>query len=200
MVIKLKAGSLPAPVEIVSNTVVGPSLGADSISRSQTAGIVGLALVSIYMLFVYRMAGLVADIALAFYLFLLLGVLKFLGATLTLPGIAGIILTIGMAVDANVIIFERIREQLRLGDTFLSGIRTGFSKAIVAILDSNVTTLLAAALLFWLGTGTIKGFALTLSIGILVSMFTAIFVTQFLIEGLASVKGIPRKWLFKEGA
>jgi len=197
LVIKLKAGSLPVPVEIISNKIVGPTLGQDSIERSKKAGLIGLALVCLYMLFFYRLAGLIATFALVFYLLLTLSVLKLFDATLTLPGIAGIILTVGMAVDANVIIFERIKDELRSDNSLLSGIRAGFSKGFVAILDSNVTTLLAAVVLFWLGTGTIKGFAVTLSIGILVSMFTAIFVTQMLLNAIVTTANCKEKFLFR---
>lgn len=182
LVIKLKAGSLPVPVEIVSNTIVGPTLGKDSIEKSRKAGIIGLGIVCAYMLVAYRISGIIAAVALILYLLVLIATLKTLGATLTLPGIAGIILTIGMAVDANVIIFERIKEQLRVGDTIRSAIKTGFAKALVAIIDANITTLIAAIVLFWIGTGSIKGFALTLSIGILVSMFSALFITKLLLE------------------
>ena len=200
LVIKLKAGSLPVPVEIVSNRIVGPTLGRDSIEKSKVAGIIGLVIVSIYMLLFYRISGLVANAGLCVYLLLVMALLRTFDATLTLPGIAGIILTLGMAVDANVIIFERVKEELRLGETLLSAINEGYSKAFVAILDSNITTMIAAIVLFWLGTGTIKGFAVTLSIGILVSMFSAIFVTKLLLTAVARLKSVNAKWLLGVGS
>lgn len=196
LVIKLKAGSLPVPVEIVSNRIVGPTLGKDSIEKSKVAGMIGLVIVSVYMLLFYRLSGLVANGALCVYLLLVMSLLKVFDATLTLPGIAGVILTLGMAVDANVIIFERIKEELRLGETVLGAINSGYSKAFVAIIDSNITTMIAAVVLFWLGTGTIKGFAVTLSIGIIVSMFSAIFVTKLLLSNVARLKGVTAKLLF----
>lgn len=198
LVIKLKAGSLPVPVKIISNTIVGPSLGKDSIKHSIQAGVIGFILVCVYMLVFYRFAGLAANIALLFYLFLLIGALKLLGATLTLPGIAGIILTIGMAVDANVLIFERIHEQLALEDNPRLAINDGFDKALAAIFDSNITTLMGSVVLFWLGTGSIKGFALTLSIGIIISMFTAIFITKLLLESLLNISSIPTRYIFRK--
>jgi len=185
LVIKLKAGALPVPVEIVSNKTVGPTLGQDSIEKSKQAGIIGLALILAFMLLVYRVSGFFAGLALISYCILTLACFKVVGATLTLPGIAGFILTMGMAVDANVIIFERIKEERASGVPLLTAIESGFKRAFKTILDANVTTLIAAIVLFWLGTGPIKGFAVTLSIGILVSMFSAITITQFFI-GLIS--------------
>lgn len=187
LVIQLKAGSLPVPVKFVSNKIVGPTLGVDSIAKSKVAGLIGFSIVVIYMLLVYRVSGMVANVALVIYFFLALTLIKFIGATLTLPGIAGLILTIGMAVDANVIIFARIRDEIAQGRNLTKSIRIGFSKGFVAILDSNITTLIAAFVLFWLGTGSIKGFAVTLSLGILVSMFTAIFVTKLFLDVIAAV-------------
>ncbi|MDA1352932.1 MAG: protein translocase subunit SecD [bacterium] len=196
LVIKLKAGSLPVPVEIVSNRIVGPTLGRDSIAKSKVAGMIGLLIVSLYMVVFYRVGGFVANLALCAYLLIVMALLKVFDATLTLPGIAGVILTLGMAVDANVIIFERIKEEISLGETVLGAINSGYSKAFVAILDSNITTMIAAVVLFWLGTGTIKGFAVTLSIGIVVSMFSAIFVTKLLLTGVARMRGMTAQWLF----
>ncbi len=187
IVIQLKAGSLPVPVTFVSNQIVGPTLGADSIAKSKVAGMIGFAIVIAYMLLVYRLSGLVANIALVVYFLLNVSLLKLIGATLTLPGIAGIILTIGMAVDANVIIFARIRDEIQSGRSLAKSVRVGFSKGFVAILDSNITTLMAAFVLFWLGTGSIKGFAVTLSLGILVSMFTAVFVTKLLLDSVVRI-------------
>ena len=182
LVIKLRAGSLPVPVTILSNRLIGPTLGLDSIENGKRAAIIGLVGVVIYMILFFRFFGVMAVLALIYYATLTLGVLKLMDATLTLPGIAGLILTLGMAVDANIIIFARIREELNKGESVLSAVNEGFSKAFIAIIDSNVTTLFAAMVLFWLGTGSIKGFALTLSIGVLVSMFSALFVTKFLIK------------------
>jgi preprotein translocase subunit SecD len=178
LAIVLRAGSLPAPVVVLENRTVGPSLGFDSISKGIKAAAIGFIAVVLFILFYYRASGIIANIALLLNFVLILGVMSLFGATLTLPGIAGIILTIGMSVDANVLIFERIREELRLGRTPLNAIEAGYEKAMSTILDANITTLIAALVLFQFGTGPIKGFAVTLSIGILSSMFTAIFVTR----------------------
>jgi preprotein translocase subunit SecD len=181
-VIKLKAGALPIPVEIISNKVVGPTLGQDSISKSKVAFIIGLVLVITAMILIYKTPGILAAISLIFYLIFVLAIFKLLNATLTLPGIAGFILTIGMAVDANIIIFERIKEEYSLKVHPKICIENGFKHAFSTILDANITTLIAAGVLFWLGTGTIKGFAISLSIGIITSMFSAIIVTRFLLN------------------
>jgi len=174
----LRAGALPAPITILEERTVGPDLGADSIHAGAVASIVGVVLVVIFMFLFYGLFGLFADIALIFNLCLMLGALSLLGATLTLPGIAGIALTMGMAVDANVLIYERIREEMRSGRTMLSSLEAGFTRAFGTILDSHVTTLVAGILLYWLGSGPIKGFAVTLSIGVLTSLFSAILVTR----------------------
>ncbi|HZK90316.1 MAG TPA: protein translocase subunit SecD [Stellaceae bacterium] len=174
----LRAGALPAPITILEERTVGPDLGADSIHAGAVASIVGVVLVVIFMFLFYGLFGLFADIALIFNLCLMLGALSLLGATLTLPGIAGIALTMGMAVDANVLIYERIREEMRGGRTMLSSLEAGFTRAFGTILDSHVTTLVAGLLLYWLGSGPIKGFAVTLSIGVLTSLFSAILVTR----------------------
>ena len=174
LAIVLRAGALPAPVRILENRTVGPSLGRDSIRKGVKAAIIGLVLVLVFMALYYRLSGVLADIALLLNMVLITGALSAFGATLTLPGIAGIILTIGMSVDANVLIFERIREELRLGRTVRAAVDAGFSRAFITILDANVTTIIAALVLFQFGTGPIKGFAVTLSIGIAASMFTAI--------------------------
>ena len=178
----LRAGALKAPVEIVEERTIGPSLGADNISKGFNSVIIGLALVLIIMVVRYKKFGLIADAALLFNLVLIVAVLSSLQATLTLPGIAGIVLTVGMAVDANVLIFERIREELRNGNSIQSSIHAGYDKAVSTIADANITTLIAAIILFGLGTGPIKGFAITLSIGILSSMFTAIMGTRALVN------------------
>jgi len=174
----LRAGALPAKIIYLEERTVGPSLGHDSIVRGVRAAVAGLVLVMVFMLVYYRASGFNANVALILNLLLLMGAMAYFGATLTLPGIAGVILTIGMAVDANVLIFERIREELRVGKTVRAAIDTGFSRAFGTILDANLTTLIAALFLFQFGTGPVKGFAVTLSIGILASMFTAVFVSR----------------------
>ena len=178
----LRAGALPASITYLEERTVGPSLGRDSVIRGLRAGLAGLALVVIIMLVYYKGAGVNANVALILNAVILLGAMAALGATLTLPGIAGIILTIGMAVDANVLIFERIREELDLGKTVRSAVDLGFSRAFGTIVDANLTTLIAALFLFQFGTGPIKGFAVTLSLGILISMFTAVFTSRTLFE------------------
>ena len=178
----LRAGALAAPVDIVEERTVGPSLGQDNINKGMLSFIVGFALVVLFMMIYYRLCGVFANIALVFNVVIIVAVLSMLQATLTLPGIAGIILTVGMSVDANVLIFERIKEELRNGNTPQSSIFTGFEKAFATILDSNITTLLVAITLFAFGTGSVKGFAVTLIIGILSSMFTAITGTRMIIN------------------
>jgi protein-export membrane protein SecD len=177
----LRAGALPAPLTILEERTVGPGLGADSIHAGALASIVGVVLVVLFMIVFYGQFGIYADIALFFNLCLLLGSLSLLGATLTLPGIAGIALTMGMAVDANVLIYERIREEVRGGRSLISSLQAGFERAFGTILDSHVTTLVAGALMFWLGSGPVKGFAVTLSLGVITSLFSAILVTRLLI-------------------
>jgi protein-export membrane protein SecD len=177
----LRAGALPAPITILEQRSVGPDLGADSIHDGMLASIVAVALVVVFMVLFYGLFGIFADIALFFNLCLMMAALSLLGATLTLPGIAGIALTMGMAVDANVLIYERIREELRGGRTMLSSLDAGFTRAFGTIVDSHVTTLVAGLLLYWLGSGPIKGFAVTLSIGVLTSLFSAILVTRLVI-------------------
>jgi preprotein translocase subunit SecD len=178
----LRSGALPVEVQILENRSVGPTLGQDSIDRGLRAGIVGLLLILVFMVIFYKGFGLVADLSLGICILLVMAGLAILNATLTLPGIAGIILTIGMAVDANILIFERIKEELKMEKTFRASIEAGFSKAFRTILDANVTTLIAAVALLYFGTGPIRGFAVTLSIGIAVSMFTAIIVTKLILE------------------
>jgi preprotein translocase subunit SecD len=180
--IVLRAGALPAPVITLENRSVGPSLGADSIRQGVRSIIIGGILVVVFMVFYYRFSGSVADVALFLNLVLLMGAMGYLRATLTLPGIAGIILTIGMAVDANVLIFERIREELRTGKSVKASVEAGFGKAFWTIVDANLTTFIAALVLFQFGTGPVKGFAVTLSIGIVASMFTAIFVSRVVFD------------------
>ena len=176
--IVLKAGALPAPVRIIEERTVGPSLGHDSIMAGSYSALIGLIVVMIFMMFYYRFSGVIADSALFLNILFILSVMASLGATLTLPGIAGIILTIGMAVDANVLIFERIREELKRGKTIRASLDQGYAKAFITILDANVTTFIAGLVLYTYGSGPIKGFAVTLMIGIVASMFTAIVVTR----------------------
>ena len=190
--IVLKAGSLPAPVEIVEERSVGPSLGQDSIDAGFKAALIGTIFVILFMLVYYQGSGIIAIVALLLNLLLLFAGLAGLGATLTLPGIAGIVLTIGMAVDANVLIFERIREELRSGKTVRSAIDLGYDRAFRTILDANVTTLISAAFLFQFGTGPIKGFAITLSLGLLANMFTAVFFTRMVYDGITHRRSLTR--------
>ena len=178
----LRAGALAAPMEIVEERTVGPSLGADNVAQGFKSVLIGFVLVLIFMAFYYRVFGLIADLALFANMVLLISLLSMLGATLTMPGIAGIVLTVGMAVDANVLIFERIREELRNGNTPQASIRAGYDKAFSTIADANITTLIAAFVLFLFGTGPIKGFAVTLSLGIVTSMFTAIMGTRAVVN------------------
>ncbi|MEA1882199.1 MAG: protein translocase subunit SecD [Candidatus Marinimicrobia bacterium] len=190
--IVLRAGALPAPVDIIEERVVGPSLGADSVRRGTQSILIGLALVLVFMLIYYRISGSIADFALIWNLVLVLAVLASLQATLTLPGIAGLILTVGMSIDANVIIFERIREELRKGKSPRAAVESGFDRALTTIIDANVTTVIAALVLWQFGTGPIKGFATVLFWGILISMFTAIFVTRTIFNSFTGRKGLTK--------
>jgi preprotein translocase subunit SecD len=180
--IVLRAGALPAPVKIIENRVIGPSLGQDSIHKGTTSVIIGFCVVLLFMVIYYRLSGLIADIAVLLNLFFLMAAMAALHATLTMPGIAGIILTVGMAVDANVLIFERIREEMRTGKTIRAAIDAGYKRALTAIIDANITTLITAAVLFNLGTGPIKGFAVVLSLGVLISLFTAVVITRVIFD------------------
>ena len=182
----LRSGALPAGITYLEERTVGPALGQDSIDAGLRAGLIGLTLVVLAMLLVYKATALNAIVALALDIVFIFGALAYFGATLTLPGIAGIVLTIGMAVDANVLVFERIREELRRGRTVKSAIDAGFGKALSSVLDANITTLIAALFLFQFGTGPIRGFAVTLSIGILASLFTAIFVSRWIFDVILS--------------
>ncbi len=190
LAIQIKGGSLPFPVEVVENRTVGATLGQDSIRRSIIAGLVGLVLVLIFMAVYYRLPGIIADVALVVYGLLTLACYALIGVTLTLPGIAGFILSIGMAVDANVLIFERTREELRGGKTLYRSVESGFYRAFSSILDSNVTTAIACLALLWLGSGLVKGFAVTLLIGVIVSMFTAVTCSRTLM--LLTVLSLPK--------
>lgn len=188
LVIVLKAGNLPAPVTIGKSSAIGPSLGADSIKSGLMAGLIGFALVVLFMMVYYKMSGFIANIALGLNIAFVFAALTFFKGTLTLPGIAGIILTVGMSVDANVLIFERIREELRNGKTVRNAIENGYDRATITILDSNLTTLITAIVLYQFGTGAIRGFAVTLSIGIISSMFTAIIVTKAIYDNFVTNK------------
>jgi preprotein translocase subunit SecD len=182
LAIVLRAGALPAPVKVIQNITIGPTLGQDSIKKGLQAAILGAILVVVFMIVYYRACGIVADLALAMNLFLLLGAFTALSATMTLPGIAGIILTMGIGVDSNVLIFERIREELRLGKTVRAAIDGGYSKAWVTIFDSHITTLITTFILFLFGTGPIKGFAVTLSIGVIINLFTAVLGSKVIFD------------------
>lgn len=189
--IQLKHGALPVALEVESMSTVGATLGKESVDSSLRAGVVGLVLVVLFMLAYYRLPGLLADLALGVYVLIVLALLAQLGATLTLPGIAGFILSIGMAVDANVLIFERIKDELRAGKRMRAAVRSGFQRAVVAILDANLTSLITVAALYYFGTGPVRGFAVTLGLGILASMFTAVVVTRWLL--LVAIDWNPRR-------
>lgn len=197
--IQLRGGALPLPVEVVENRTVGPTLGRDSIQRSLYAALGGLVLVLIFMAVYYRLPGILADIALVVYALLTWAAFNLLGVTLTLPGIAGFILSIGMAVDANVLIFERTREELRSGKTLYRSVESGFYRAFSSILDSNVTTLISCGALFYFGAGLVKGFALTLAIGVAISMFTALTCSRTLLFFVLSMPQFRKPNLFCPG-
>ena len=183
LAVVLRSGALPVKVEIIETRTVGPTLGQDSKDKSQFAFVIGLGAVVIFMIFFYHLSGFIADVALMAYTIMLLGILYLMDATLTLPGVAGIILSIGMAVDANVLIFEHFKEEYQVNRKSLRlAMDAGFSRAFTTIFDSNVTTLIAAGVLFFLGTGTIRGFAITLGVGTILSMFTAITLTQYMLK------------------
>ena len=195
----LRSGALPAPLDVVEERSVGPGLGSDSIKAGQVAAIIGLIGVAVFMVFNYGMVGVLAVVAIFANMLLLFGQLTILGATLTLPGIAGIVLTIGMAVDANIIIFERIREELAAGRKRITAFQTGFNQATSTIMDANLTTLAAAVFLYFLGSGPIKGFSVTISIGVISSMFSAILITRILLA-LWINYAQPRQLFFEKGA
>ncbi len=189
LAVVLRSGALPVKVEIIETRTVGPTLGQDSKDKSQFAFAVGLGVVVIFMIFFYHFSGFIADVALMAYTIMLLGILYLMDATLTLPGVAGIILSIGMAVDANVLIFEHFKEEYQInGKSLRLSMDAGFKRAFTTIFDSNVTTLIAAGVLFFLGTGTIRGFAITLGVGTILSMFTAITLTQFMLKLMINSK------------
>ena len=195
IVIQLKYGALPVPLKVVQNRTVGPTLGQDSVQRSIVAGAIGLALVAAFMILYYRMPGLVAAVALLVYAAISFAAFKMVPVVLTLAGIAGFILSIGMAVDANILIFERMREELRAGRSMAAALDAGFGRAWTSIRDANVATLITCAILFWFGAtfgaSIIQGFALTLAIGVAVSMFSAIFVTRTLLRAVQALGGLP---------
>ena len=180
----LRAGALAAPIEIIEERTVGPSLGQDNIDKGFQSVLIGFVLVLVFMLFYYKVFGIAANVALTLNLVLVVAMLSLLQATLTLPGIAGIVLTVGMAVDANVLIFQRIREEIKNGNSPQASIHAGYEKAFSTIVDANITTLIAALILFSFGTGPVKGFAVTLSLGIISSLFTSIMVTRAIINAI----------------
>jgi preprotein translocase subunit SecD len=190
LVFVLNSGALPAAITYLEERTVGPSLGAASISAGVRAAVIGMTAVLIFMLIYYRAAGINADIALILNLIILLGCLGYMGAALTLPGIAGVILTVGMGVDSNVLIFERIREELRNGKTPPSAVEQGFGHAWITIVDTHVTTIVSAAILFWFGTGPVKGFATTLVIGLFANLFTAVFVSRVIFDWVLGRKAV----------
>ncbi len=194
--VQLRGGSLPLPVKIIEVRTVGPTLGAENVRTSLVAALSGLALVAVFMVLVYRLAGVVAVLALSLYALFNLAIYALIPVTLTLPGIAGFILSLGMAVDANVLIFERIKDELREGNTLIRSIDTGFSLAIASILDGQLTTLISCAALFWLGTGLVRGFAVTLGIGVILSLFSALTCTRTLLRLLMSYPALRRPSYF----
>lgn len=191
----IKSGQLPFSLVTDEVKVVSATLGEEALTKAITAGVIGLILVLLFMLLVYRLLGLMADIALMFYVSIVLILLANFHINITLPGIAGVILAIGMAVDANVVIFERVKEELKLGKTVRSAVDAGFNRALSAVIDSNVTTIISAVILWWLGTGTIKGFGITLLMGVIVSMVSAIFVTKFLLKQMIGMN-VRNPWLY----
>ncbi len=196
LAILLRSGALPVKVSVMEVRTVGPSLGQDSKDKSVVAFTIGLSLVVIFMLAVYRMAGFVADVALLVYVLILLGILNMLHATLTLPSVAGVILSIGMAVDANVLIFERFKEEIASGKMLRLAVQSGFKRAFVTIFDANMTVIITSGILFFLGSATVKGFAFSLGLGVAVSMFTAITVSRTLLMFLIDANWIHNPWWF----
>ncbi len=196
LAILLRSGALPVKVEVMEVRTVGPSLGQDSKDKSVKAFAIGLGLVVLFMFVIYRVNGFIANVALLVYVLLVLGILNLLNATLTLPGIAGIILSIGMAVDANILIFERFKEEMAEGKVLRLAIQAGFKRAFATIFDANMTVIITALILFVMGSGTIKGFAITLGLGVMVSMFTAITVSRTLLMMLINANIVHNPWLF----
>lgn len=200
LAVQLRSGALPVSFSVMEKRSVGPTLGADSLDKSLKAGIIGLIAVLLFMLGYYRLPGLIADLSLVIYLVLVLGVMSLLGAVLTLPGIAGLALSIGMAIDANVVTYERIKEELRFGKTLGAAIEAGFKRAFWAIFDSNLTTLIAAGVLMYFGTGPIKGFAVTLSIGIVASVFLVLTFTRYMLILFSYITNNPKLYGVEGGA
>ena len=195
LAILLRSGALPVKVNIIETRTVGPTLGQDSKDKSEFAFTIGIGAVLVFMLLFYRLSGLIADISLMAYVLLLLAALKFLDATLTLPGVAGIILSVGMAVDANVLIFEHFKEEYKKGSTLRMSMNNGFKRAFTTIFDSNLTTIIAAMVLFAFGTGSIRGFAITLGLGVVLSMFTAITLSNFMLKMLVGSNVVTSPFL-----
>ena len=191
----IQDGQLPFNLSVVQQRTAGPTLGESALQTSLTAALIGLVIIFLFMIILYRLPGLAASVALVFYVVLCCLIYSMMRINLSLPGIAGVILSIGMAVDANVIIFERMKEEFKLGKTLRASLDSGFKRALISIIDSNVTTLIAAGVLYFFGSGPIKGFAITLGVGILVSMFTAIIVTKFLVKAMVDMK-IKNKFLY----
>ncbi|MDD2554540.1 MAG: protein translocase subunit SecD [Desulfotomaculaceae bacterium] len=196
LAVQLRSGALPVKLEVMEKRAVGPTLGADSLNKSITAGIVGLIAILIFMIGYYRVPGLVANLALVIYTLVVLLIYAGLHVTMTLPGVAGFLLSMGMAVDTNIIIFERLKEELLAGKTLRSAIDAGFKRAFVAVLDSHVTTLIAGMILYYFGTGPIKGFGITLSIGVLASLFTAVAMTRWILQLVAGSNMVHNLKLF----
>ncbi|MBT9544625.1 MAG: protein translocase subunit SecD [Candidatus Sericytochromatia bacterium] len=196
LAIQLKAGQLPVPLSMVENRTVGPTLGQEAVEKSFMAGMAGLIVVVFFMLWFYRVPGAMANISLIFYSALNMAVFKLIPVTLTVPGIAGFILSIGMAVDANILIFERTKEELRMGKSIFNAVESGFQRAFSSIFDSNTTTLISCAVLYYFGTGLIRGFAVTLAIGVIISMFTAITVTRTIMRVLVRFKKMRNPLLY----
>jgi len=192
LAIILRAGALPAPVKIIQNVTVGPSLGQDSINKGLYAGLIGVLLVIVFMTVYYKLSGLIANWGMVLNVLFLMGALSALGATLTLPGIAAIVLLIGMSVDSNVLIFERVREELKLGKTPKAALDAGYDKAFMTVMDSHITTLITAAVLFQFGTGPVKGFAVSLSLGVMINLFTSLIGTKVIFD-VALHKGNIKK-------
>jgi preprotein translocase subunit SecD len=196
IVLYLKYGALPVPMEVVSSQTIGPTLGQEAVDKSMVAGAVGLSIVMLFMLLYYRLPGLLANLALILYTLFVYAVFRAWPVTLTLAGIAGFVLSIGMAVDANILIFERMKEELRAGRSLAAAIDVGFNRAWTSIRDSNLATIITSVILFWFGTGSIRGFAITLIIGVVISMFTAIVVTRTFLRLLVGTPLAQRRWLF----
>lgn len=192
----LRGGALPVPVQLIEHRIVGPTLGADSLAKSKNAIIVSMVLIALFMLVMYRLPGVVAIFSLVIYALIILTALWLLKATITLPGIAGILLSVGMAVDANILIYERLREELRNGKTLRAAIDAGFRHAFVTIVDTNSNSILAAAVLYYLGSGAVRGFAINLGLGVLASFFTAVTLTRFLLHLIAEVPWFQSYWFY----